>query len=108
MDNLKVLGQILPSAGVLSVAYTVPAATNTVISSIVACNTDTNNTTFRISVAINGAADATKQYIYFDLPIEGNDTFIATVGLSLNAGDVIRVQSASGLVAFNVFGDEVS
>jgi hypothetical protein len=110
MDALKVLGQAQPAAGVLTTIYTVPntANTGTTVSSIVVCNTDSGFTVFRISIAINGASDALEQYLYYDLSMDGNDTFTLTIGISLAIGDEIRAQSASGLLTFNVFGVEVS
>ena len=108
MDALKVLGQAQPSAGVLTTIYTVPAIMGTTVSSLIVCNVSSSFEVFRISIAIGGAADATSQYLYYDLSLDGNDTFIATVGLSLASTDVIRVRSANGNIAFSVFGVEVS
>lgn len=107
-EALKVLGQIVPSATTLTAVYTVPAVTQATVSSISVCNQNATSVTFRISVAVNGAADDPKQYMYYDLPLLENDTFIATVGLSLAAGDVIRVRSSTANVSFNVFGVELT
>ncbi len=103
-----VLAQVSPTANVLTVAYTVPAATSTTISSIVVCNTTGSDTTFRISVEVAGAADAIKQYLYYDLPIANNDTFIATIGVTLAATDQLAVRAGSSNISFNVFGVELS
>jgi hypothetical protein len=107
-DSLKVLGQVLPSAGVLTTAYTVPASTSTTVSSLVICNVSASSEAFRVSVAIAGAADTLAQYLYYDVFLDVADTFIATVGLSLATTDVIRVRSASGGVAFSIFGVEIT
>lgn len=103
-----VLAQVSPTANVLTVAYTVPAVTSTTISSIVVCNTTGSNTTFRISVKIGGAADTIQQYLYYDLPIANNDTFIATIGATLATTDKLAVQAGTSNIAFNVFGVEIS
>lgn len=105
---LKVLGQSSPSPSVLTDIYTVPAATQTVVSSLIICNRSSSSTEFRISIAVNGASDSIEQYIYYDVPIEGNDTFIATVGISLYAGDVVRVYNTLSTLSFSLFGQEVS
>ena len=84
-----------------------PASTTAVISTIKVCNQTGSATTFRISVAVAGAADAAKQYLYYDTPIAANDTYSATEGWSLATTDVIRVQSANGSCSFNIFGVEV-
>ena len=109
MDNPKILAQNLPSAGVLTTLYTVPAATVTVVSSIVICNQNSAaQILFRISVAIGGAADTPAQYIYYDLPLDANDTFIFTGGMSLSASDVVRIKTDTANVSFNMFGIEVA
>jgi len=107
-DSVKILGQSIPSAGVLTNIYTVPASTSATISSITICNQGGSPTNFRISVAVGGAADNTKQYIYYDLYLDASDTFIATAGITLAATDVVRVKSNNGNVSFNLFGVEVS
>lgn len=106
-EILKVLGQIIPTATTLTALYIVPVSKAAVVSSIVICNHNPTQTLFRISIAVSGAIDDPKQYIYYDLPLLGNDTFIATVGISLAAGDIIRVQSSLSLVSFNLLGIEV-
>lgn len=106
-ETIKVLAQADPAAATLTDAYTVPAATNAVLSSIVVCNRDPAATVFRISVAVAGAADSNEQYIYYDLPISGNDTFIATIGLTLDETDVIRVYAFLATLSFSFFGTEI-
>lgn len=108
-EFIKVLAQLVPGVAILSDFYTVPLATSTSTSSIVICNQNGSvNILFRVSVAVGGSADNSKQYIYYDLALGGNDTFIATIGLSLGSGDVIRVQSSAANVSFNLFGVEVA
>jgi hypothetical protein len=105
-ETQRVLGQSAPAAGTLSDTYT--AAAKAVCSSIVVCNRENADTQFRISVAVNGAADTAKQYLYYDLPLFALDTFIATIGITLGVGDVVRCYSANGLCSFNLFGVEVT
>lgn len=107
-DTLKVLAQSNPSAASLTDAYTVPAATQVSISSISVCNRSATATTFRISVAINGAVDTNAQYLYYDIPIPGNDTFVATIGITLDASDVVRVYATLATLSFNIFGVEIT
>lgn len=108
-ENLHVLGQIVPSASALTPLYTVPIATFASVSSVIVCNQNNiNEIVFRISIAVSGATDAPNQYIYYDMPLSPNDTFITTVGLTLAAGDIIRVMSDTGNVSFSLFGVEVT
>lgn len=105
-DAAKLLGQSAPAATTEIDLYTVPAVTSTVVSSIVVCNRSATATTFRIYVADAGAAAANLQYLYYDVAIPGNDTFIATIGATLETTDVLRVFAGSANLTFNAFGIE--
>jgi len=107
-ETLKVLGQSSPAANTLTDLYTVPALTQVACSSIAVCNQTAAPIKFRVSVAVAGAADATKQYLYFDVTLGKNDTFLAVLGISLGAADVVRVQADAVNVSFNLFGAEVT
>lgn len=107
-DVLKILGQVNPSATTLTALYTVPAATAVSSSTFTVCNQSASAGTFRISVAAAGAADTTKQYIFYDAPIGGNDTFTATIGMTLATTDLVRVYASNASMSFNIFGVEVS
>lgn len=107
-DTRKTLGQSDPSAGSLTDLYTVPALTSTVVSSFVAANRNSYAAEFRMSVAVAGAADDLKQYLYYDFEIPANDTFIATIGMTLATTDIVRVYSQSGGISYNLFGLESS
>lgn len=101
----RVLGQSYPNAGTLIDLYTVDDDTQTVCSTITACNRGDSKADIRVSVAIDGAADDDEQYI-IDTDVLGKRTHAATIGITLAAGDVVRVWSSSGKVAFNLFGQE--
>lgn len=107
-STYKVLAQTKPAATTLTDSYTVPALTQATVSSLVVCNQSATATSFRISVAIGGAGDAAAQYLYYDVPIPGNDTFVATVGVTLGAGDIIRVYNTLSTLSFNFYGVEVA
>lgn len=107
-DTRKVLGQSIPASKVLTDGYTVPALTSAVISTIVMCNQGWEEAEVRVAVAVAGAADDPKQYSYHDMPIPSKRTFTATLGITLGAGDVVRVYSDTGSVSFNIFGMETS
>lgn len=107
-NSLKVLGQSNPSATTLTTLYTVPGATTAVGSSIVICNQAATATTFRIAVRPAGAAIAAQHYLYYDEPLAGNDSFVATIGITLATTDVVSVYAGSGNLSFNLFGQENS
>lgn len=107
-DTFKVLGQSAPAATTLTDIYTVGASTSAVVSSLVVANRSATATAFRVSVAPAGAGDATSQYLYYDIAIEGNDTFAATLGIGLATTDVVRVYATLATLTFSVFGVEVT
>ncbi len=107
----KILGQAAPSATTDSLLYQVPAVTQTIISSIIVCNRGSLDATFRVRVAPNGAGIANSQYVYYDVPIAMNDTFIATVGITIDAADEVSVYAggAGGAnLTFQVYGSEIT
>ena len=103
---LKVLGQVVPSAASLTTLYTVPALTTTICSSLVVSNSSATPTSFRVAVRPAGASIDPKHYIYYDVPIAGNDTFVATIGISLDTTDVISVYATLATLSFNLFGQQ--
>jgi hypothetical protein len=107
-DNLKNLGQAYPAAGVLTAAYTVPAGKQATSSSIIVCNQGAVAAKARISHAIAGAANTPAQYLFYDVPLQPNETRALTIGLTLAATDVLNVYSDMGTVSFNVYGVEVT
>ncbi len=107
-DVLKVLAQAAPSATTESTLYTVPVSTTTTVSSLVVCNRSSTSTTFRVSISVNSAATANADYLYYDTPIGGNDTFIATIGITLGDQDIIRVYAGTANLSFNLFGVEIT
>lgn len=107
-ETYKVLGQLNPAAATLTTLYTVPASTSAVISSITVCNRSATATSFRISVAVAGAADNNIQYLFFDTPIAGNDVYVATIGGTLATTDVVRAFATLATLSFNLFGTEIT
>jgi hypothetical protein len=102
----KVLGQSAPAATTETTLYTAPS--QAVASSLVVCNRSATPTTFRVTVAVAGAATESKQYLYYDLLIGGNDSFAATLGITLAATDVIRVYAGAATLSFSLYGMEIA
>jgi len=109
MTNVyKILGQSSPSATTETTLYTVPAATSTICSSISICNRGITQSTFRVSISQAGATTTNKDYLYYDVTLAGNDTFIATIGVTLATTDVVRIYSGNTSLSFQLFGTEIS
>jgi hypothetical protein len=104
----KTLGQSAPLATTETDLYTVPAVTSTIVSSLIVCNRGATATTFRISNSVGGGATATKDYIYFDVSIAANETFIATVGVTMATTDKLRVFAGNTNLSFAAYGSEIT
>jgi hypothetical protein len=105
----KVLGQNDLAATTLTDVYTVPSATETVISTIIIANRTASAESFRIAIRPNGATIADQHYIAYDVPIAANDSTTLTLGITLDAADVITAYSgASADLTVAVFGTEIS
>ena len=107
-QTYKQLGQSAPNATTLTDLYTVPASTQTVVSNIWVCNRGAAAATFRVSKAIAGAADATKQYIVYDAPLQPGQSIPVGAGISLQATDKIRVYASTADLSFNADGCEIT
>jgi hypothetical protein len=106
--NYKVLGQSNPAATTATTLYTVPAATQAIVSTITVCNQTATAGTYRIAVRVAGAALAAAQYLAFDVSLPGNATDTLTLGVTLGATDVITVYASAATFSFNAFGSELS
>lgn len=104
----KVLGQSAPSATTATTLYTVPASTDAVVSTISVCNRAATSGTYRIAIRPAGAALANEHYIAYDSAITANNTTFITVGVTLDATDVITVYASSANMSFSAFGTEIS
>lgn len=100
------LGQLAPSATSLRDLYTVPTGKEVVDPTFIVCNRGATATTFRISVAAGGEGDSLKQYLYYDLAIDANDTFGSSLGTRIKSKDVVRVYAGNGNLTFQLFGKE--
>jgi glucose-6-phosphate dehydrogenase assembly protein OpcA len=104
----KVLGQSNPSATTATTLYTVPSATQAVVSTIVVANLTATAATFRIAVRVAGATLANSQYVAYDITVGASDSTTLTLGLTLGAADVITVYASTANVTFSAFGSEIS
>ena len=103
----KVLGQSNPLAATLTTLYTVPASTQTVASTLTICNRGAA-TSYRVAVRPAAATLSNEHYIVFDSAITANDSIFLTVGLTLNATDVVSVYATLATLSFNLAGTEIT
>ena len=103
----KVLGQVNPAATTATTLYTVPASTQTIVSTLTVTNQTATAGTYRISLRVAAAADNAKQYIAYDVSLPGNASDTLTLGVTLGATDVITVYASAATFSFNAFGSEI-
>lgn len=104
----KVLGQNDLPATTLTDVYTVPSATEAVISTIILANRTASAETFRIAIRPAGASISDEHYIAYDVPLPANDSTTLTLGITLAATDVLSVYASAVDLSVNVFGTEIS
>ena len=97
-----------PSATTATTAYTVPSATETVISTITVANIGPAPTYFRIAVRPNGATLENKHYVVYDASIAPQETQTLTLGITMDASDVVTVYAGTATLTFNLFGSEIA
>lgn len=109
-ELFRVLGQAAPAAGITAETnlLTVPATHSYIVSTVTICNRGANPSKFRIAVAPDGVVTANQHYVYFDATIGPNVTVAVTIGMTLDAGDVVRVTSDTADLSFSAFGTEVT
>lgn len=106
--NYKVLGQSAPAATTNTDVYTVPSATEAVISTITVANRAATAATYRIAIRPNGATIANEHYIAYDASVPANDTIALTLGLTIDAADVVTVYASTADLSFGIFGSEIA
>lgn len=104
----KVLGQVATAATTDTSLYTVPAATDAVISTLIVANRAASPATFRIAIRPDGATLADEHYIAYDVAVGAADSTTLTLGLTLNAADVITVRASTADLSFSCFGSEIT
>ena len=107
----KILGQSNPSATTVTTLYTVASLKDEVITTISVSNTTTTAATFRMILQPSADVSATiltKQYLAYDITVGASDTTVITIGVTMAAGDVIKVYGSTATLAFQAFGDEAT
>ncbi len=89
--------------------YTVPAATQVVITSIFVSNHDVIDRTYDLAVVPSSESLSVKHHIRWDHPILAHDFDLISSKLSLSSGDsVVILPSAADKIGITIFGLELS
>ncbi len=105
----KILGQAAPANTSIANAYTVPAGKQAILSSIAIANVSGSAAVYEIYIRLNGAAASVANALVFDASQAANSTTLIQGGITLSAGDIVSVQTATAnAITFHVFGTEVT
>jgi hypothetical protein len=106
--NYAVLGQSNPAADTNTDLYTVPSSTQAIISTITVAQLAAGYSAYRIAVRPGGATLANAHYLAYGVEVYEKTAQTITIGLTLDAGDVVTVRADSANVAFGIYGSEVT
>ena len=104
----KILVQVADASANDVELYLVPASTEAVVSTIVVCNREAANNTFRIATKTDNSAVANTDYVAYDSVINGNDTITLTLAITLQAGAEISVGASDANVTFQAYGTQIT
>lgn len=109
-SSYKTLGQLDLTDATLTTLYTCPSATETVVSTIIIANRAAAADTFRLAIRTDGDAISDKHYVAYEVPVAANDSTTLTLGITVEATDVISVRAGgtASELSINAFGAEVT
>jgi hypothetical protein len=94
-----------PSATTATALYTVSSATEAVVSTLSVCNVGAD-ASFRVAVRPLGASLADSHYIVYEATLAAGESKFFTLGIALQATDILEVYASTGDLAFNAFYNE--
>jgi hypothetical protein len=107
----KILGQVQPTGNILTTIYTVPASTNTVVTTITICNQSANTVSVNVAANVSGSAVTTKNFIVSSYALGAAETLVLEPRVSLNVGSILSANitgaNAASNVSINAFGVEI-
>jgi hypothetical protein len=108
-STFKILGQSNPTSTSVATLYTVPSATQSVISTITTTNLTTSAVNIDIYVVPSSGTAGSANAVVFEAPLAASTTQGFTLGLTMGAADSIQVKTAAAsAVTFQAFGQEIS
>lgn len=104
--NARVQGTA--STSTYATLYTVPATKSAVISTISIANQGVSSVSYRIGITDSDTDPTFTDWIVYDSAVSGNDTTFVTVGLTLTAGQYLKISSSANTTTFMCFISEIS
>jgi phosphoglucomutase len=103
-ESFENLGQIRPTANILTDAFTVDDNEQNIVSSCVIANLSSGKDYYTLTHALEGTADNSAQHFAENIIVNPNDSVAITIGKTLSGTDVMRVKSLNGNLTFNFWG----
>jgi len=109
----KILGQVDTTTLGATTEGTLYTSTSveSIVSSLIITNQAGTSATYRIAVqpSADASSSATaKHWIVYGATVPASDSVILTVGLTLAAGDRIRVWGSTATLSFSAYGSQIS
>lgn len=104
--NAKVQGTA--STSTYATLYTVPATKAAVISTIGIANESASSIEYRIGISDSDTDPVSGEFLVYDSAVSANDTTFITVGITLTAGQYLKISSSSNTSTFTCFISEIS
>ena len=105
----KTLGQNRPADTNPADIYTVPAGTQTIVSSVVICNVTNTAATFSVYQRVAASSAGESNAIAFNQTIPAYSTTTIEAKLTMVATNILTVQSGtSSAITFTVNGTEIT
>lgn len=100
-----ILGQAAPAGGVLTPLYVTPAGTVAAhLEELLVCNRAAAPDSFSVAVGTGGGGN--QEWIYYDLPVDANNSFwLNGAKITLAPGQGVYVRSTNGTASFSLFGE---
>lgn len=106
-QSANILAQLAIPAGVETVLFTVSGTTRCQVQGFTFCNNNSTFNSFRLAFCPLGVVNHPADWVYFDIPMPGNDTLLYEVDLTLNVRDTVLVFSTNGGVSVTLYGQVV-
>jgi hypothetical protein len=108
--TLKQLGQLMPTNTTAASLYSPGASTQTLIKSIVVCNTSGDPVAYRVFHDDNGTTYDTTTALYYDVALAGNTTIVLEFNLAMNdsTGNLAVRTDRANNITFTCYGAEIT
>jgi hypothetical protein len=108
-QTYKILGQVTPTAGVLTNVYVTPAGTEAVIGTItVSGYQEVGNSSFSLIVRPINEALNNKHFIFRGSPVIQGDMLVISGAITMNANCILAANNYTGNAHFTAFGVELT